>query len=135
MFKWKSMKVGLMVPCNVDMFYPEVGIATVELLEKLKIDFEYPYEQICCGQPMANSVMGKRRQLRIFSFSVIVICGALVWAAVTSFITTEASKSAETVIAFRIFNSTFRDLSQRRFLSSASAVSPLQSLGCLTEDS
>jgi hypothetical protein len=34
---------------------------------------------------------------------VIVICGALVWAAVTSFITTEASKSAETVIAFRMF--------------------------------
>jgi L-lactate dehydrogenase complex protein LldE len=49
------MKVGLMVPCYVDMFYPEVGIATVELLEKLKIDFEYPHDQTCCGQPMANS--------------------------------------------------------------------------------
>jgi hypothetical protein len=34
---------------------------------------------------------------------VIVICGALVWAAVTSLITTEASKSSETVIAFRMF--------------------------------
>jgi L-lactate dehydrogenase complex protein LldE len=49
------MRVGLMVPCYVDMFYPEVGIATVELLEKLKVDFEYPYDQTCCGQPMANS--------------------------------------------------------------------------------
>jgi len=37
------MKAGLMVPCYVDMFYPEVGIATVELLEKLKVDFEYPW--------------------------------------------------------------------------------------------
>jgi len=49
------MKAGLMIPSYVDMFYPEVGIATVELLEKLKVDFEYPYDQTCCGQPMANS--------------------------------------------------------------------------------
>jgi L-lactate dehydrogenase complex protein LldE len=48
------MKAGLMIPCYVDMFYPQVGIATVELLEKLKVDFEYPYDQTCCGQPMAN---------------------------------------------------------------------------------
>jgi L-lactate dehydrogenase complex protein LldE len=49
------MKDGLMVPCCVDMFYPEVGIATVELLEKLKVNFEYPYDQTCCGEPTANS--------------------------------------------------------------------------------
>jgi hypothetical protein len=24
-------------------------------IEKLKVDFEYPYDQTCCGQPMANS--------------------------------------------------------------------------------
>src|ERR1700722_13003205 len=49
------MRIGLMIPCYVDMFYPEVGIAALELLEKLKVDFEYPYDQTCCGQPMANS--------------------------------------------------------------------------------
>jgi L-lactate dehydrogenase complex protein LldE len=49
------MKAGLMILCYVDMFYPEVGIATVELLEKLRIDFEYPFDQTCCGQPMADS--------------------------------------------------------------------------------
>src|ERR1700719_1613699 len=49
------MKAGLMIPCYVHMFYPEVGIATVELLEKLKVDLEYAYDQTCCGQPMANS--------------------------------------------------------------------------------
>jgi hypothetical protein len=29
------MRVGLMIPCYIDVFYPEAGIATLELLEKL----------------------------------------------------------------------------------------------------
>ena len=49
------MKVALMIPCYVDLFYPEVGVATLELLEKLKVDVVYPFDQTCCGQPMANS--------------------------------------------------------------------------------
>ncbi|HTR94560.1 MAG TPA: (Fe-S)-binding protein [Trebonia sp.] len=49
------MRVGLMIPCYIDMFYPEVGIATLELLEKLGADVDYPFDQTCCGQPMANS--------------------------------------------------------------------------------
>jgi L-lactate dehydrogenase complex protein LldE len=32
------MQVALMIPCYVDLFYPEVGVATLELLEKLKVD-------------------------------------------------------------------------------------------------
>ncbi|PHN03924.1 (Fe-S)-binding protein [Flavilitoribacter nigricans] len=49
------MKVGLFVPCYVDQFYPQAAIATLELLEKLGVDVEYPKQQTCCGQPMANS--------------------------------------------------------------------------------
>jgi L-lactate dehydrogenase complex protein LldE len=49
------MRVGLMIPCYVDVFYPEVGIAALELLEKLGVEVEYPFDQTCCGQPMANS--------------------------------------------------------------------------------
>src|SRR5215469_6937610 len=49
------MRVGLMIPCYVDMFYPEVGVATLELLEKLGVEVGYPFDQTCCGQPMANS--------------------------------------------------------------------------------
>lgn len=49
------MEVALMVPCYIDMFYPQVGIATLELLERLRIDVKYPTDQTCCGQPMANS--------------------------------------------------------------------------------
>jgi L-lactate dehydrogenase complex protein LldE len=49
------MQVGLMIPCYVDLFYPEVGIAALELLERLNVDVVYPLDQTCCGQPMANS--------------------------------------------------------------------------------
>ena len=48
-------KVGLFIPCYVDMIYPEVGIATLQLLERLGISVEYPLNQTCCGQPMSNS--------------------------------------------------------------------------------
>lgn len=49
------MKVALFVPCYVDAFFPEVGIATLELLERLGCQVEYPLDQTCCGQPMANA--------------------------------------------------------------------------------
>ncbi|GAB2577116.1 (Fe-S)-binding protein [Spirosoma areae] len=49
------MKVGLFIPCYVDQFYPKVAIATLKLLEKAGCDVDYPLQQTCCGQPMANS--------------------------------------------------------------------------------
>ena len=49
------MKVGLFIPCYVDQLFPKAGMATLELLEKLGVDVEYPVEQTCCGQPMANT--------------------------------------------------------------------------------
>jgi L-lactate dehydrogenase complex protein LldE len=49
------MKVALFVPCYVDAFFPEVAIATLELLERLGVTVAYPRNQTCCGQPMANS--------------------------------------------------------------------------------
>ena len=49
------MKVALFIPCYIDAFFPEVGIATLELLERLGCEVVYPLDQTCCGQPMANS--------------------------------------------------------------------------------
>ena len=49
------MKVHLFTQCIVDMFYPNVGIAAVELLEKLGCEVELPKQQVCCGQPLSNS--------------------------------------------------------------------------------
>jgi L-lactate dehydrogenase complex protein LldE len=48
--------VALFIPCYIDQLYPQVGMATAELLEKLGVTFEFPAEQTCCGQPMANTV-------------------------------------------------------------------------------
>lgn len=49
------MKVGLFIPCYINQLYPQVAIATLELLEKLGVDVYYPSGQTCCGQPLGNS--------------------------------------------------------------------------------
>ena len=49
------MRIGLFIPCYIDAFFPEVGIATLELLERFGHEVVYPRDQTCCGQPMANS--------------------------------------------------------------------------------
>ena len=51
------MKVALFVPCYIDQFYPNAGIASLELLEKLGCEVAFPPDQTCCGQPLANSGM------------------------------------------------------------------------------
>jgi L-lactate dehydrogenase complex protein LldE len=48
------MRVGLFIPCYVDQFYPQVAIATLKLLQHLGLEVDYPMQQTCCGQPMAN---------------------------------------------------------------------------------
>jgi L-lactate dehydrogenase complex protein LldE len=51
------MRIGLFVPCYIDQFYPDVAMATVELLERQGLEVEFPVEQTCCGQPLANTGM------------------------------------------------------------------------------
>jgi L-lactate dehydrogenase complex protein LldE len=48
-------RVGLFIPCYIDQFYPDVGLATLELLERFDCDVDFPAAQTCCGQPMANT--------------------------------------------------------------------------------
>ncbi|OWR77044.1 Fe-S oxidoreductase [Porphyromonas gingivalis] len=57
-----TMKVGLFIPCYVNAVYPEVGIATYKLLKSLDIDVDYPMDQTCCGQPMANAGFEQKAQ-------------------------------------------------------------------------
>lgn len=49
------MEVGLFIPCYMDALEPEVGIATLKLLERLDVNVTYPFDQTCCGQPMTNT--------------------------------------------------------------------------------
>ena len=47
--------VGLFIPCYIDQLYPQVGLATVDLLERFGVEIDFPEAQTCCGQPMANT--------------------------------------------------------------------------------
>ena len=49
------MTVGLFIPCYINAVYPQVGIASYKLLNSLGVDVDYPLNQTCCGQPMANA--------------------------------------------------------------------------------
>lgn len=49
------MKVSLFATCLIDMFQTNVGKATVELLERLGCEVDFPKSQVCCGQPAYNS--------------------------------------------------------------------------------
>ena len=51
----KGMRIGLFMPCYIDMMFPEVGIATLQLLKRFGLNVGYPLDQTCCGQPMSNS--------------------------------------------------------------------------------
>jgi len=48
-------RVGLFVTCLADTLYPEVGQATVTVLERLGLEVIFPLEQTCCGQMHLNS--------------------------------------------------------------------------------
>jgi L-lactate dehydrogenase complex protein LldE len=48
-------RVHLFIPCFVDQFLPESGLATVHLLRRQGLEVVYEREQTCCGQPAFNS--------------------------------------------------------------------------------
>ena len=58
----EKLRIGLFIPCYIDLIYPEVGVATLQLLERFGLSVEYPLNQTCCGQPMSNSGDEKNAQ-------------------------------------------------------------------------
>src|SRR5438552_1940696 len=49
------MRVALFVTCLADTLFPDVGKATVRLLERLGHQVEFPEAQTCCGQMHVNT--------------------------------------------------------------------------------
>lgn len=49
------MRVALFVTCLVDAMRPEIGLATLKLLEGAGCEVVVPEWQTCCGQPAYNS--------------------------------------------------------------------------------
>jgi L-lactate dehydrogenase complex protein LldE len=58
----KPESVYLFGTCLVDLFFPEAGLAAVELIEREGVRVIYPQDQTCCGQPAFNA--GYRREAR-----------------------------------------------------------------------
>lgn len=54
------MRIALFVTCLADTLFPQVGRATVTLLERLGHQVEFPRAQTCCGQMHVNT--GYQRQ-------------------------------------------------------------------------
>ena len=77
------MRVGLFVPCYIEKCYPHAGAAAVRVLRRLgggRITLDYPKDQTCCGQPMANAGCPDRtaplaeRFLKVFAPYDAVVC-------------------------------------------------------------
>ena len=49
------MRVALFITCFNDTLFPETGRATVEVLERLGHEVEFPLAQTCCGQMHFNT--------------------------------------------------------------------------------
>src|SRR5579864_4127651 len=57
-----AARVSLFVTCIVDQLFPKVGMAAVEVLERLGFSVDFPERQTCCGQPAFNT--GYREEAR-----------------------------------------------------------------------
>ena len=86
--------VALFVTCLVDLFRPEVGEATVALLERQGVRVDFPMAQTCCGAPAYHSgwrdeaIALARRWIEIFEpYEAVVspspVCVAVVREAYT----------------------------------------------------
>jgi len=74
------MRVAHLAPCYIDQLYPHVGLATLDVLERLGVEVDFPAAQTCCGQPLLNlgcvdeSRPVAQRAVDIFSGYDAVVC-------------------------------------------------------------
>lgn len=57
-----AARVSLFVTCIIDQLFPKVGMAVVDVLERLGYRVDFPEQQTCCGQPAFNT--GYREEAR-----------------------------------------------------------------------
>jgi L-lactate dehydrogenase complex protein LldE len=59
-----AQRVSLFVTCLVDQLFPKIGMAMVDVLERVGYAVDFPEAQTCCGQPAFNSgYRGEARQV------------------------------------------------------------------------
>lgn len=73
-------KVSLFIQCLVDSMFPATAEAMITIFERLDIDYDYPTEQTCCGQPAFNSgyrreaAVAAKRFIEIFENEEVIVC-------------------------------------------------------------
>ncbi|MFQ5896329.1 MAG: (Fe-S)-binding protein [Nitrospinota bacterium] len=80
-------RASLFITCLVDQFFPEVGEAVVEVVERLGAELSCPRGQTCCGLPHYNNGFWKEareiaeRNLRLFpgEEAIVVPSGSCGW--------------------------------------------------------
>jgi L-lactate dehydrogenase complex protein LldE len=51
----ERVKASLFITCLVDQLYPQVGVATVNVLRRAGVQVDFPEKQTCCGQLSINT--------------------------------------------------------------------------------
>ncbi|HEY1617717.1 MAG TPA: (Fe-S)-binding protein [Streptosporangiaceae bacterium] len=73
------MRISLFVTCLADTLFPQAGIATVTLLERLGHEVDFPAGQTCCGQMHVNTGYQRdalpliRRYARVFGDAEVIV--------------------------------------------------------------
>jgi L-lactate dehydrogenase complex protein LldE len=73
------LRASLFITCFNDTLFPQTGIATTRLLERLGHEVDFPEEQTCCGQMHVNSGYAQeaiplvRRFVRAFADAETVV--------------------------------------------------------------
>lgn len=68
----EGLQVQLVATCLVDAVAPQVGRATLSVLESAGCDVEYPDGQTCCGQPAFNvGLNDQARQMAAHTLDVL----------------------------------------------------------------
>lgn len=74
-----GIRASLLITCLVDTLYPDVGRATVTVLERAGVTVDVPMEQTCCGQMHQNAghpddaTRLMRRTIRAFADADVVV--------------------------------------------------------------
>jgi Fe-S oxidoreductase len=78
--EWEPpVRVALFITCYNDTLFPQTGIATVRLLERLGHTVEFPEDQTCCGQMHSNTGYGDeaipliRRFVKAFRDAEVIV--------------------------------------------------------------
>ncbi len=103
------MRVALFVTCLVDGMFPDVGKATVRLLERLGHTVDVPLAQTCCGQMHINTGYGRmagplvRRYADVFgAYDAVVAPSASCVGSVRHQHSTLAEAAADDALAARV---------------------------------